>query len=315
MSWKGIKKAINRAGNQVLVATGQIDHTVDKAFEFEEKRYREMEIQSNKLQKELKHYVDYLNTITTAQINLGETLSSFYGIGGETGISGTRLDGTKIDGSDGAKQPIDDVITSTTFGSNGIRGESVPVESVHDLGDDHGDFAKQYYDQIKTLSLNCLQEVQHPYLQTVLNPMARFNSYHIEINEAIKKRKHKQLDYDTMRSKLKKLMENPQSTSEYDEKLATSQLDMENAQSTYNTLNQQLKDEIPKFINYRIPFLDASFESFVKIQLLFFNENFRVLNELQPKLDAKVRQDFATGKLDERIDNILGKMKQLNITG
>ena len=314
MSWKGIKKAINRAGNQVLVATGQIDHTVDKAFEFEEKRYREMEINSNKLQKELKHYIDYLNTITMAQINLGETLSSFYGIGAEPGSGGTRLDGTKIDGSD-AKQPIGQEITSMTSLSKGIRGESVPLESVHDLGDGHGDFAKQYYDQIQSLSLNCLQEVQHPYLKTVLNPTARFNSYHIEINEAIKKRKHKQLDYDTMRSKLKKLMENPQSTSEYDEKLATAQVEMENAQSTYNTLDQQLKDEIPKFINYRIPFIDASFESFVKIQLLFFNENFKVLNGLQPKLDAKVRQDFATGKLDERIDNILGKMKQLNITG
>lgn len=40
MSWNGFKKAINRAGTSVMMKTGQVEKTVDKEFEVEERRYR-----------------------------------------------------------------------------------------------------------------------------------------------------------------------------------------------------------------------------------------------------------------------------------
>ncbi|KAK6463674.1 hypothetical protein DFJ63DRAFT_286714 [Scheffersomyces coipomensis] len=264
MSWTGIKKAINRAGTQVLLKTGQMDQTVDKEFEFEEKRYRNMETTSNKLQKELRHYLESLRILTNSQVNIGESLSTYYGI--------------------------------------------LPSQKFNSL-------SQQYYSVMKSLSDKCLSELEYPYNQTVLNPISRFNSYYIEINEAIKKRANKQLDYDAMKNKVKKLIEKPPTNGEYETKLSNYQEQLVDLEKTYETLNQQLKTEIPKLINLRIPFLDPSFEAFVKIQLRFFNENYQQLNSLQAKLDAKTREDYIHGRLDKRLDDILGKMRELNITG
>ncbi|CAK7901614.1 regulator of cytoskeleton and endocytosis Rvs161p [[Candida] anglica] len=261
MSWNGIKKAINRAGTQVMMKVGQIDATVDLEFEFEKKRFRTMEEKSNKLQSELKHYLSTLRNLTTAQLNVSDVLSTFYG--------------------DGAEQSV----------------------------------SKEYHMVMEKLNKETLQELEQPYSQTVLNPIARFNSYYIEINEAIKKRNHKQLDYDTMKSKVQKLMDNPGTDEIYEKKLEESQRQLENTEVIYNNINSQLKQELPRLVNLRIPFLDPSFESFVKLQLKFFSDSYQELNGIQSKLDAQTRQEYIEGKLDNKIDDVLLKMRELNITG
>lgn len=40
MSWTGFKKAVGRAGTQVMMKTGHVDKTIDRDFETEERRYR-----------------------------------------------------------------------------------------------------------------------------------------------------------------------------------------------------------------------------------------------------------------------------------
>lgn len=270
MSWTGIKKAINRAGNQVLVATGRIEHTEDKSFDFEEKRYKEMEVNTNKLQKEFKTYYDHLNTLTTTQLNLAESLGSFYG--------------------------------QVELGA-GDAGSKKNVK----------EFTHEYYQAMRQVNGETAG-ISQTYSQTVINPVAKFNLYYFEINQAIKKRKNKQLDYDQMRNRVKKLLENPENTVEYEHKLTGNEVELLNVEAEYINLNNQLKDELPKFLNYRIAFLDPSFEAFAKIQYQYFNTNFQILQNLQSKLDPMVRNDFVTGKLDERIDGVLDKMKQLNIT-
>ncbi|CQB89845.1 BAR domain [Chlamydia trachomatis] len=175
---------------------------------------------------------------------------------------------------------------------------------------------------------SCIANLENPYNQTVLNPIARFNSYYIEINEIIKKRHNKLLDYDAMKNKLRKLIENPTTNispsmktniiesnhNQYEEKLKIYNQELTEVESKYVEINNQLLIELPKLINHRISYFDPSFESFVKIQLRFFNENYHVLNQLQLKLDAQTRQDYIEGKLEDRIDDVLRKMKKLDIT-
>ncbi|KAF6069450.1 BAR domain family protein [Candida albicans] len=272
MSWIGIKKAINRAGTQVMLKTGHIEQTIDKEYEFQEKRYRTMEENSIKLQKNLRLYLDSLRLLTNSQINIAESLNSFYGT--------------------------------------------------------NNDKRSKYYATIKQLNDSCIANLENPYNQTVLNPIARFNSYYIEINEIIKKRHNKLLDYDAMKNKLRKLIENPTTNispsmktniiesnhNQYEEKLKIYNQELTEVESKYVEINNQLLIELPKLINHRISYFDPSFESFVKIQLRFFNENYHVLNQLQLKLDAQTRQDYIEGKLEDRIDDVLRKMKKLDIT-
>ncbi|KAK6455442.1 uncharacterized protein RJT20DRAFT_128679 [Scheffersomyces xylosifermentans] len=274
MSWNGLKKAINRAGAQVMVKTGQIEQSSDKEYEFEEKRFKNMEQNSVKLQRELRHYLESLRLLTNSQINVGEALSSFYGAA--------------------PSKPA------------GSESEEIKFSSL----------SQEYYHVMKQLNDKCVAELETPYNQTVLNPVSRFNSYYVEVNEAIKKRAHKQIDYDAMKSKVKKLIEKPNSEDPtYEIKLTTAQEQLVEAEEAYSKINSKLKEELPKLINLRIPFLDPSFESFVKIQLRFFNENYNQLNQLQVKLDAKTREDYINGNLDKKIDDVLVRMRELNITG
>lgn len=264
MSWTGLKKAINRASTQMLLKTGQMEKTVDKEYEFEEKRFKSMESTSLKLHKELKHYLDSLRIVTQSQANIGEALGSFYG-----------------------------------------TNDQEPAN-----------ISQEYSSTMKQLG-SSIKDLESPYNQTVLNPIARFNSYYIEVNEAIKKRLHKQLDYDSLKNKVRKLIEKPEDKDlrfDSEDKLNEYQEQLVEAQKNFDDLNGQLKHDLPRLLNLRISFLGPSFESFVKIQLRFFMENYEGLVGLQGKLDARSREDFISGRVDKRLDEVLVKMRELNIT-
>lgn len=277
MSWTGLKKAINRAGNQVLVRTGQVEQSIDKEFEFEEKRYREMEKTSGKLHKELRSYLELLRIVTQAQTNVGEVLSEYYG-------SGKHI----------------------TDNDNNVTGNN-----------DTSDFAVQYFQTVKKIGEETLLDLEGPYNQTILNPLSRFNSYYPEINSAIKKRARKQLDYDLLKSKVNKMIDkeqqNVQEHRERDPRLPELNKQLQAAEETYTKLNDQLKQELPNFVNLRIPFLDPSFSLFVKLQMKFFDDNYQQLSQLELRLDAKSREEYIKGDLDKKIDLALVKMKELNI--
>lgn len=80
----------------------------------------------------------------------------------------------------------------------------------------------------------------------------------------IKKRHHKLLDYDSLRAKVKKLVEKPDKDPS---KLPRAEKEAQMARDVYEALNEQLTNELPQLIDLRVPYLDPSFEALVKIQL------------------------------------------------
>lgn len=260
MSWNGLKKAINRAGAQVMLRTGVMDETVDAEYDFEEKRFRTMQTHTAKLHHELKQYKDSLQILGGAQKSIADTLLLLYG-----------------------------------------------------LERNHA-FAQEYAATVDRLNSDTLEALDQPYAQTVVNPVARFNLYFIDINDAIKKRSHKKVDYDAMKNKVRRLIEKPDPSHQYDVKLDAAQKELLVCQEVYEQLNHKLKSELPQLVNARIPYLDPSFEAFVKIQLRYFNDNYTQLSELQRGLDAQTRHDYISGNLDQRLDLVLSRMRDLNIT-
>lgn len=257
MSWNGFKKAINRAGAQVKIKTGQIDQSADLEFDYQEKRYHTMEKASLRLNKDLRRYKDLLHTLAQVQASVADVLAGFYGKD-EKSVAGVYL---------------------------------AAMREVVESGN----------------------ELEHPYLQTVLNPIERFNSYYVDVNEAIKKRSHKKIDYDALRAKVQKLIDNPKDDPAFEPKLRDTQEELSRAQTAYGVLNNQIKDELPQLIEMRIPYLNPSFEAFVKIQLRFFGDNYAKLNAVQKQLDAETRRAFVSGDLDKKMDNILSKIRELNV--
>ncbi|SCW02609.1 LAFE_0F10374g1_1 [Lachancea fermentati] len=76
MSWEGFKKAINRAGNSVLIKN--VDKTIDKEYDIEERRYHILEKAGKELQKEAKGYLDSLRAVTASQVTIAEVISNLY---------------------------------------------------------------------------------------------------------------------------------------------------------------------------------------------------------------------------------------------
>ncbi|KAI7574495.1 hypothetical protein KC316_g11466, partial [Hortaea werneckii] len=69
--------------------------------------------------------------------------------------------------------------------------------------------SRSYKQAVEDLDAETIKALDGPYRTTVLEPINRFCAYFPDINECIKKRNHKMLDYDAMRSKVKKLTDKP----------------------------------------------------------------------------------------------------------
>ena len=76
MSWGGFKKAINRAGASVIVK--DVDKTMDKDFDVEERRYKTLKTAGTNLQKAAKGYLDNIRAITNSQVTIAEIIYNLY---------------------------------------------------------------------------------------------------------------------------------------------------------------------------------------------------------------------------------------------
>lgn len=260
MSWEGFKKAVVRAGASVTVK--DVDKTMDKDFDVEERRYKTLKTAGTNLQKATKGYLDSLRAVTASQVTIAETISNLY---------------------EESKQ----------------GGGSVYTE----LG--------SYYTQcVKDFDEETVKQVDGPFRETILDPVTKFANYFVEIDEALKKRSHKKLDYDQCKAKVRKLIDKPAKDAS---KLPTAERELTVAKSIYDDLNDQLKLELPQLISIRVPYYDPSFESLVKIQLKFCTEGYTRLAQIQQYLDQTSRDEYANGLLDGKIDALLVQMNSLNI--
>ncbi|KAM0699615.1 hypothetical protein Q7P36_000618 [Cladosporium allicinum] len=214
MSWSGFKKNVGRATTQVMMKTGQVEKTSDRQYEVEERRYRTLESASLRLQKEAKGYLDSLRAMTASQMRIAETIDAFYGDSGATdGVSRSY------------KQAVEDLDAETVKALDGpyrcVPSDLRGFAWDHEKGTEDKEELRQIEWEMKRgaqdsfaglmrVDLNAHGELMDfIYRTTVLEPINRFCAYFPDINECIKKRNHKMLDYDSMRSKVKRLTEKP----------------------------------------------------------------------------------------------------------
>jgi len=144
----------------------------------------------------------------------------------------------------------------------------------------------------------------------VLEPIGRYYAYFPEINEAVKRRNKKLLDYDNARSKVRKLVERP---SQDAQRLPQAEHEANIARDMYEAMNAQLNSELPKVIDSRVAYLDPSFEAVVKSQLSFAQDARNTLESLRQYFPP---EDPSGGyELEQRADGILEQMRELTICG
>ncbi|KAK5716847.1 BAR adaptor protein Hob3 [Elasticomyces elasticus] len=229
MSWSGFKKAASRAGTQVMMKTGHVEKTSDREYEVEERRYRTLESASLRLQKEAKGYLDSLRAMTASQMRIAETIDAFYGeAGAKDGVSRSYkqavedLDAETVKALDGPYRcvPVDrygevfdedeGVLDQRTIDEieremNGFTRKRKDSAVVSGGGGGGGSGIKRVSEEFD----GAMKLMDFVYRTTVLEPISRFCAYFPDINECIKKRNHKLLDYDAVRAKVRKLTEKP----------------------------------------------------------------------------------------------------------
>ncbi|RKP27507.1 hypothetical protein SYNPS1DRAFT_12576 [Syncephalis pseudoplumigaleata] len=146
--------------------------------------------------------------------------------------------------------------------------------------------------------------------ETVLNPIGRYCALFPEVNEAIRKRHNKLLDYDSARSKVRKLTEKP---SDDPSKLPRAEMNMRQSQEVYDALNSQLVAELPKLVDLRVPYLDPSFEALVKLQHRFSSESHERLQAL--RIPAASDNTGGARQSDGDLAQIMQEMRELSICG
>ncbi|KAL6940075.1 hypothetical protein ACO0QE_003959 [Hanseniaspora vineae] len=258
MSWTGFKKAINRAGNSVMIK--DVDKTVDKEYDTEERRYKVLERTGGALQKEAKGFLDSLRAVTASQVTIAEVISNLY-------------------------------------------DDSKSVNGSYNVGN--------YYLQcVRDFDSETVKQLDGPFRETVLDPITKFSNYFNEIDEAIKKRAHKKQDYDACKAKVRRLIDKPSKDAS---KLPRSEKELKFAKDIFDNLNDQLKAELPQLVSLRVPYFDPSFEALVKIQLRFCTEGYTRLAQIQQYLDEQSRDDYAHGRLDTKMEQVLQQMSSLDI--
>ncbi|KAJ1924308.1 BAR adaptor protein Hob3 [Tieghemiomyces parasiticus] len=233
------------------------------------------------------------------------------------------------------------------------------LEAFYDPQSPGGAYSAQYREAMAAIDGHTRAELEDTYLETVLHPVGRYCGYIPEFNAAISKRGRKLLDYDQAKTKLRKLEEKSGGGAggatphlEDDSRVAQAEQAAHQAKSAYEVLNQQLLDEIPQFINIRVPYMEPSFEAMLKSQLKFFEDSYTQLQQVGARLPPAASQPLNTivgsgsgGELglggarsveggvgtpgstaesfnpsadhgiEEQVDNVLQQMRELSICG
>ncbi|KAG5638319.1 hypothetical protein H0H81_000737 [Sphagnurus paluster] len=122
------------------------------------------------------------------------------------------------------------------------------------------------------------RELDVPYQTAISEPLGKMCAYFPVVNEHIAKRNKKLLDYDSARSKLRKLIDKP---SEDPTKLPKAQQENDEAKEVFDILNDQLIAELPQLLDLRVPYFDPSFEAMIRMQAKFAEEGYEKLSGVQ----------------------------------
>ncbi|KAF9574709.1 hypothetical protein EC968_005714 [Mortierella alpina] len=182
------------------------------------------------------------------------------------------------------------------------------IDQFYDEGAPMGIYGIKYKEAVAKLEQQAQDEVDAAYRTTVLEPVGRYSAYFPEVNEAIRRRNKKLLDYDAARSKVRKLVEKP---SEDATKLPRAEHEADTLRESYESMNAQLTTELPKIIDARVAYLDPSFEAVVKSQLSFAQDAHNTLEGLRQFFPPETEGY----ELEASADGILAQMRELSICG
>ena len=90
--------------------------------------------------------------------------------------------------------------------------------------------------------------------------------------------------------------------------------DLAQARQIYETLNNQILQDVPQMIDLRIPYLEPCFESMVKTQLKFNQEAYERLEAVKKGFEYGGKTTDGYG-VEGQVEQVLQNMRDLTICG
>lgn len=242
MSFKGIKKSIVRAPQNMRQKFNIGEVTTDPVYQDAERRFKELEIETKKLSDELNRYFKAVNLMLDEQMEFSKAIEEIY-----KPILGKMSD------------PSATVQEDNPAGIEAAEAYRAVVASLKDL-------LKPDLELIEKRVVEPAQE-----LLKVINLIRKMAT----------KREHKQVDLDRHKRTLQKLEEKKEPNPKDEEKKYTAQAEVETAQAEYDYYNELMKQELPTLFQLQLEFIKPLFVLFYYMQLNIFYTLYNRMEELK----------------------------------
>lgn len=138
---------------------------------------------------------------------------------------------------------------------------------------------------MQTQNLEMLwQDYTHKLADQVLLPLNTYCAQFSETRKKIDKRNRKMVDYDSYRHTLISL-ESAGNKKRDESKIAKAREDLIQAKRTYDTLNSDLRDELPSLYQSRIPFLVNNLQTMFAVEQQYHADTSKSYSEMETIVD------------------------------
>ena len=271
MSFKGFKKAIVRTPQnfrEKLHMGGDVSH--DAVYEDAERRFKEIEIETKKLNDESKKYFKAISGMLDDQIEFSKAIEEIY-----KQISGKVSD----------------------------PNAAVPEDNPAGI-----EAAEQYRGLVSALKDELKPDLDL-IEKRVVEPAQELLKVIEGVRKLATKREHKRVDLDRHARSYTKLQEKKEKTAKDEEKMYKAESELEIAQASFDEYNDLLKNELPVLFQMQSDFIKPLFTSFYYMQLNIFYTLYSKTQEMKIPyfdLDGDLLDGYNAkkGDIEEQTDAI-----------
>lgn len=145
--------------------------------------------------------------------------------------------------------------------------------------------------------------------KTMADPVKRLNTIFPSIQAALKKREQSLQEYEKSQAKVEK-QKNRERTGQNVVKLDLSKKAVERTKAEFDSQNQALSEDLPKFVEGRIEYIQPCLESLIKSQVSYNSEALKIYTDLEDIW--KTSKDLSEMKSQHQ--QTLSDIKALSIT-
>ncbi|AET38058.1 amphiphysin Ecym_2316 [Eremothecium cymbalariae DBVPG len=268
MSIRGLGKAVTRAPQSFRQKFNMGEQTTDSVYMDAERRFKELEVETQKLTNESKRYFMAVNGMLEHQIGFAKAMEEIF-----KPISG-------------AVSNLDAVVVEDN--PQGIAASEQYRELVNDLQ--------------STLKPD-LELIEDKIVRPAQDLLKVINS----IRKMATKRNHKKLDLDRRLNAHRKYETKKERSVKDDEKMYKAEAELQVAQQEYDYYNDLLKTELPMLFNLEAEFVKPLFVSFYYMQLNIFYTLYNRIEDMKIgyfDLPSDILEHFTQkrGNIEEQTD-------------